>query len=68
MITKYISKTWFKEHCDPYKDKALPEAPEDMRVELARRYVEIYEKLSGRTITPPPFEHPINRIIKNLKA
>ncbi len=45
---KEFLRIWFKQNCDPYKDAVLPEAPEDMVLELSRRYIDIYEKLSGK--------------------
>lgn len=65
---KEFLRLWFKERCDPYADEVLPEAPEEMRVELARRYVEIYEKLSGRRFRPSPLGNPVNHIAKNLRS
>jgi len=64
---KEFLRLWFKDNCDPYKDKVLPEAPADLVAELSRRYIEIYE-----TITLKPFEHDfsmpvLERIKKNLK-
>lgn len=44
---KEFLRLWFKEHCDPYKDKILPPAPEDMIAELSRRYVKICEQITG---------------------
>ncbi len=44
---KEFLRLWFKDHCDPYNDKVLPQAPEDMIIELSRRYIEIYEQLTG---------------------
>lgn len=44
---KEFLRLWFKEHCDPYKDKILPPAPEDMIAELSRRYIKIYEQITG---------------------
>lgn len=44
---KEFLRLWFKENCDPYKDKILPPAPEDMIAELSRRYVKIYEQITG---------------------
>jgi len=63
---KEFLRIWFKEHCDPYKDEVLPEAPADLVAELARRYIEIYETITGQT-----FEHdfsmiPLDRVTKNL--
>ncbi|MCK5614967.1 phosphoribosylaminoimidazolesuccinocarboxamide synthase [Candidatus Pacearchaeota archaeon] len=46
---KEFLRLWFKENCDPYKDETLPAAPEDLVEELAFRYIDIYEKLTGQT-------------------
>jgi phosphoribosylaminoimidazole-succinocarboxamide synthase len=47
-IDKEFLRLWFKEHCDPYKDEVLPEAPEDLVVELSRRYIQLYEMITGK--------------------
>jgi len=44
---KEFLRLWFKENCDPYKDEKLPEAPADMIAELSRRYIQIYEQITG---------------------
>lgn len=64
---KEFLRLWFKENCDPYNDKVLPEAPPELVAELSRRYIEIYE-----TITGQKFEHDFSqsleeRIKNNLK-
>lgn len=64
---KEFLRLWFKDNCDPYNDAVLPDAPADMVAELSRRYIEIYE-----TITGLPFNHDFNtpimeRITNNLK-
>lgn len=64
---KEFLRIWFKDNCDPYKDETLPEAPADLVAELSRRYIEIYETITGKV-----FEHdfttPImDRITKNLE-
>lgn len=64
---KEFLRLWFKAHCDPYKDKVLPEAPDDMRIELARRYVEIYEILSGKTFEVSPLQNIEERIEQVLR-
>ena len=46
---KEFLRLWFKEHCDPYKDKTLPEAPPDKVEELSHRYVRLYEQITGQT-------------------
>ena len=46
-IDKEFLRLWFKEHCDPYKDKVLPEAPKELVVELSRRYIKLFEMITG---------------------
>ena len=63
---KEFLRIWFKEHCDPYKDKIIPEAPVELVAELSRRYIEIHEMITGK-----PFEHDFSlttkeRVVKNL--
>ena len=62
---KEFLRLWFKEHSDPYKDAKLPEAPPELVQELSRRYIEMYEQLTGQKFIPG--EEPIiPRIERNL--
>lgn len=64
---KEFLRLWFKENCDPYNDKKLPEAPKDMVAELSRRYIQIYEQITGKKFEHD-FSQPIlERIKNNLK-
>lgn len=64
---KEFLRLWFKEHSDPYKDTVLPDAPPDMIEEMSRRYIQMYEQITGETFVPG--EEPIlPRIERNLKA
>uniref|UniRef100_A0ACD5Z6X4 Uncharacterized protein n=1 Tax=Avena sativa TaxID=4498 RepID=A0ACD5Z6X4_AVESA len=38
-VDKEFLRLWFKNNCNPYEDKVLPEAPEELVSELAWRYV-----------------------------
>ena len=65
---KEFLRIWFKEHCDPYKDKVIPEAPVELVAELSSRYIEIYEMITGK-----PFLHDFSmttkdRVTKNLSS
>ncbi|MCE9541294.1 phosphoribosylaminoimidazolesuccinocarboxamide synthase [Candidatus Kaiserbacteria bacterium] len=63
---KEFLRLWFKENCDPYKDATLPDAPQDLVDELSRRYIQMYEQITGETFVKG--ETPIiPRIEKNLK-
>ncbi|KAI0559033.1 phosphoribosylaminoimidazole carboxylase [Gracilaria domingensis] len=47
-VDKEFLRLWFTENCDPYdKSKPLPEAPADLVDELSRRYVMLYELITG---------------------
>jgi phosphoribosylaminoimidazole-succinocarboxamide synthase len=63
---KEFLRIWFKENCDPYNDAVLPEAPAEMVEELSRRYIEIYEKLSGQKFNVEDSADLIARIDSNL--
>ena len=44
----------------------LPDAPQDMIAELSRRYIEIYEQLTGKTFDVDQSAPPAERIERNL--
>jgi len=63
---KEFLRMWFKDHCDPYKDEKLPEAPAELVEELSRRYIQMYEQITGDKFVRG--ETPISeRIERNLK-
>ncbi|MGA7111109.1 MAG: phosphoribosylaminoimidazolesuccinocarboxamide synthase [Pseudolabrys sp.] len=63
---KEFLRLWFKEYCDPYKDEKLPDAPVELVEELSRRYIQMYEQITGEKFVCG--EKPIGqRIERNLK-
>jgi phosphoribosylaminoimidazole-succinocarboxamide synthase len=52
-VDKEFLRLWFADHCDPYNDAELPPAPDDLVVELSRRYVFLYEKITGERFAFP---------------
>lgn len=67
-IDKEFLRLWFTEHCDPYNDKELPPAPPELVIELSRRYIKLYEMITGEKFEFPDNNMPISkRIEKNLK-
>ena len=46
-IDKEFLRLWFVENCDPYRDKVLPKAPNELVIELSRRYMQLYEMITG---------------------
>jgi len=47
-IDKEFLRLWFAKQCDPYKDEVLPEAPKELVAELSRRYISLYEMITGK--------------------
>jgi len=64
---KEFLRLWFKENCDPYKDKEIPKAPPELVAELSRRYIEIYEIITGEKFEHDFSQPIIKRIENNLK-
>jgi phosphoribosylaminoimidazole-succinocarboxamide synthase len=52
MIDKEFFRLWFRERCDPYKDAVLPTTPDDLIAELAARYIQLFEKITGTAFEP----------------
>ncbi|PIZ71062.1 phosphoribosylaminoimidazolesuccinocarboxamide synthase [Candidatus Peregrinibacteria bacterium CG_4_10_14_0_2_um_filter_43_11] len=63
---KEFLRLWFKDHCDPYNDPELPEAPDELVKELSARYIDIYEKITGKTFDYHADEPIAERIQENL--
>jgi phosphoribosylaminoimidazole-succinocarboxamide synthase len=60
-------RLWLKDHCDPYKDVVIPKIPIELVAELSRRYIEIYETITGKKFEHDFSQSIINRIENNLK-
>ena len=63
-IDKEFLRLLFTANCDPYNDEVLPEAPKDLVCELSRRYIMLYEMITGEKFE---FKHageePVNEQI-----
>ncbi|MEE3204588.1 MAG: phosphoribosylaminoimidazolesuccinocarboxamide synthase [Candidatus Neomarinimicrobiota bacterium] len=67
-IDKEFLRLWFVDNCDPYKDKTLPDAPDELVAELSSRYIYLYETITGKAFPFPDTGKPIQeRINENLK-
>ncbi len=64
---KEFLRLWFKEHSDPYRDAALPEAPAELVQELSRRYIRMYQQITGARFEPGATP-VLPRIERNLKS
>ena len=67
-IDKEFLRLWFVDNCDPYNDKTLPPAPDELVVELSSRYIYLYETITGSIFPFPDKGKAITeRIKENLK-
>ncbi|CAK9219321.1 unnamed protein product [Sphagnum troendelagicum] len=67
-IDKEFLRLWFRNNCDPYHDKVLPDAPEELVAELAWRYIVLYETITGTQIQLPSTKEPVHdRISRNVQ-
>jgi len=66
-VDKEFLRLWFRENCDPYKDEILPKAPDELVIELAARYINLYEIITGQTFQcPEPGKGIMERIRDSL--
>ncbi|KAJ4745170.1 Phosphoribosylaminoimidazole-succinocarboxamide synthase [Rhynchospora pubera] len=67
-VDKEFLRLWFKNNCNPYEDKVLPEAPVELVCELAWRYIFLFETITHSKFELPGSEEPIHeRISRNVK-
>ena len=64
---KEYMRLWFKERFDPYAENEAPSVPADIIAELERRYVYVYEKLTGQTFERPDTTDIEKRIETNMR-
>ncbi|KAM7518528.1 hypothetical protein LguiB_017490 [Lonicera macranthoides] len=66
-VDKEFLRLWFKDHCNPYEDEVLPDAPEELVSELAWRYIFLFETITKSKFTIPDTKEPIHdRISRNV--
>ncbi|PIA33465.1 hypothetical protein AQUCO_04100117v1 [Aquilegia coerulea] len=66
-VDKEFLRLWFKDHCNPYEDEVLPDAPEELVCELAWRYIFLFETITKSKFQMPEKEEPIrDRICRNV--
>ena len=66
-IDKEFLRLWFAKNCDPYNDKVLPDAPDDLVSELSARYILLYELITGEKFIFPNLNDINKRITENIK-
>lgn len=57
-IDKEFLRIWFRDNCDPYGDLHLPPAPPSLVAELSRRYIMLYQRITGQAFAFPAPDAP----------
>jgi phosphoribosylaminoimidazole-succinocarboxamide synthase len=66
-LDKDFVRRWVAARCDPYKDP-IPEIPQEVILQAAATYVDVYEKLTGREFALPDLAvPPLARVRANLR-
>ena len=67
-LDKDFLRHWIAERCDPYREP-IPEIPRETLIEFGRRYITLYEIVTGQRFTPVATDIPArDRLRINLKA
>lgn len=65
-LDKEYVRRWMSETHGYRGEGPVPELPDDVRVEAARRYIDIFELITGRAFRPDTSADPAARIATNL--
>ena len=65
-LDKEYVRRWLSEERGYRGDGPPPPIPDDVRVEAAARYIEIFELLSGRAFEPDTSPDPAGRVARAL--
>lgn len=66
ILDKEFFRQWLINEKNFMGDGPIPDIPDEIRAELASRYIENYEKITGTTFKPPLEGNIMERIKKNL--
>ena len=62
-LSKEFVREWLMDHGFQGKDnQEMPDLPDDFRIKVTKRYVELYEKVTGKTFVPDTHPNPQKRI------
>jgi phosphoribosylaminoimidazole-succinocarboxamide synthase len=68
-LSKEFVREWLMQHdFMGLPGQRLPDLPDSFRVEVAARYIELFEKITGRAFEPDSSADPLERIRENLAS
>lgn len=67
-LSKEFLREWLMDHGFQGKTgQVLPDLPDDFRMEVAGRYIELYEMITGSPFEPDTHPDPASRIMENVR-
>lgn len=68
-LSKEFVREWLMDHDFQGREgEEMPDLPDDFRVTVAERYIELYERVTGQDFTPAPATNPKERIHNALST
>ncbi|HAX92200.1 MAG TPA: phosphoribosylaminoimidazolesuccinocarboxamide synthase [Rhodospirillaceae bacterium] len=66
-LDKEFLRLWIASRCDPYKEP-IPEITDDTLVDFSARYIDLFEKISGKNFDIPSGGEPVReRVRRNIQ-
>ena len=63
MRLAFFAANWLMDHGFQGKEgQVLPDLPDAFRVDIASRYIELYEKVTGEAFVPDTSKDPLGRM------
>jgi phosphoribosylaminoimidazole-succinocarboxamide synthase len=67
-LSKEFVREWLMAHgFQGLENQVLPDLDDSFRIEVASRYIELFEQITGQTFTPDTNKNPIGRISKSIE-
>lgn len=68
-LSKEFVREWLMENgFQGLEGQTLPDLTDDFRIQVAQRYIELFERVTGQTFTPDTDDHPAVRMERRIKA
>lgn len=68
-LSKEFVREWLMDHgFQGLEGQVLPDIPDSFRIEIASRYVELYEQITGSTFVPDTHKKPVDRVSQVLDS
>lgn len=65
---KDVLRRWYAKNSNPYEDRILPEAPQELIEKMTEAYISAYEKITGKKFEAIETDDINTRIAKNLQT